>query len=652
MAGTGVVDPLAAAYEAIESHSWSDALAFFQEADAARALTGPALERLAEAAFFDGRADVVIEAKERGFKAYVNEGDPDRAAYLAIDLAREHIYKGNGSIASAWLRRAERILEHRPESYAHGYLALAHASAALGRGEIDAAGKRAEEAVRIGVGTGDFDLGALALGELGQARIAAGAVQEGMQLMDEAAVAAANGELSPFVTGVTYCRVISACRDLSDFARAGEWTEATERWCQRQSISGFPGICRVHRAEIVARSGAWDRAEQELVRATEELEAYNATPPMADGFYSLAEIRYRKGELEEAEAALRRAHALGRPPQPLLALIRLAQGNRRTAASAITAALDETDQDKWMRTRLLPAQVEIAVATGDVETARAAVEELTDLGASFDSLAMQAERDVARGRVLLAGGEPVAAIRRLRQAVQGWTKVAAPYELAVARSLLGEALMAVHDEDAAELELEAAHSEFARLGAARDAGRVAAQIREAAVRRHGPEQAHKTFMFTDIVASTNLAELLGDHAWDQLLRWHDETLRSAFATRGGEVVNSTGDGFFVAFDGAGQAIDCAIDVQRLLNGHRSSTGFAPMVRIGLHTAGANYDGTDYSGVGVHVASRVASLAAGEEILATADTLAEDGRSRNVDDSKTVDLKGVSDPVEVASIRWR
>ena len=160
-------------------------------------------------------------------------------------------------------------------------------------------------------------------------------------------MAAVNGELSPTVTGVTYCRMISACRDLTDYRRASEWTEATERWCERQSVNGFPGICRIHRAEVVALSGAWERAEEELRQATTELASYNAVLPMADGFYAIGEIRLRMGDLEGAEEAFRQAHGLGRAPQPGLAMVRLAQGKVQAADASIRAALEEEEWDQW-----------------------------------------------------------------------------------------------------------------------------------------------------------------------------------------------------------------------------------------------------------------------------------------------------------------
>ena len=163
---------------------------------------------------------------------------------------------------------------------------------------------------------------------LGALKIITGATSDGLGLMEEATIAAVNGELSPFVTGVTYCSMIAACRDLTDYTRASEWTEATERWCERQSVSGFPGICRVHRAEVMALGGSWERAEAELRQATTELAAYNAVPPMADGYYALGELQLRMGDLEMAEQSLREAHGLGRTPQPALARIAARPGQR------------------------------------------------------------------------------------------------------------------------------------------------------------------------------------------------------------------------------------------------------------------------------------------------------------------------------------
>jgi adenylate cyclase len=157
-------------------------------------------------------------------------------------------------------------------------------------------------------------------------------------------------------------------------------------------------------------------------------------------------------------------------------------------------------------------------------------------------------------------------------------------------------------------------------------------------------------MFTDIVASTNIAAAIGDEAWEHLLRWHDDTLRAVFVHHGGEVVNSTGDGFFVAFDSASAAIACAKAVQRALAEQRQTQGFAPAVRIGEHSAVATRRGSDYSGKEIHVAARIAALAQGGEILASTATTTLAG-SQPTSEPRSVSLKGLTSDVNVVSIAW-
>jgi class 3 adenylate cyclase len=643
-------DPLEAGRAAFARHAWTEAFDRLTEADRTTPLAAADLDALALAAFFAARPEVEIEVKERAFAAYLAEGDQLRAASAAVDVARNYLYGGKGSIASGWVHRAERLLPTDGDTYAHGYLSLVRSEMASGRGDIDAALALAEQAVRIGERASDADLRAYSLSNLGALKIAVGSTADGLALLEEASVSAVNGELSPFTTGLTCCRMISTCRDLTDYARAKEWIEATERYCKRQELSGFPGVCRIHRAEVAAVGGAWERAERELERATTELDRYAAAPPQADGFYAIGEIRRLKGEFEAAEAALREAHARGRSPQPALALIRLAEGKVKAASAAIDAAVADETWDRWARSRLLPAQVEIAVAAGDAPRARRAVDELGEIVAGYPSPALEAGRQVALGRVLIAEGDPRAAARELRSAIRGWRDVGAPYEVARARSVLAAALRALDDEEDAELEARAALEEFRRLGAAPDAAAVEAALEAARERRSAPVQVRRAFMFTDIVGSTALAEALGDAAWGRLLRWHDDTLRSLVDRGGGEIVNSTGDGFFAAFDGVRPAVDCAIAIQRALRDHREKTGFAPAVRIGLHVADANLQGGDYSGMGVHLAARVGALAGAGEILATSASLAEAGDVATAD-AREVTVKGISVPVAIAAIAW-
>ena len=167
--------------------------------------------------------------------------------------------------------------------------------------------------------------------------------------------------------------------------------------------------------------------------------------------------------------------------------------------------------------------------------------------------------------------------------------------------------------------------------------------------KQGPRRVEKTFMFTDIEGSTNLVEALGDEAWQGVLRWHNETLRSLFAEHKGEEVVGTGDGFFVGFDSPDEALECAVAIQRRLAEHRRTAGFAPKVRIGLHASGATQVGHDYSGKGVHEAARIAALADGDEIFASKAT-AGDGRFP-ISEPRNVSLRGTSEPVEIVTVDW-
>jgi len=645
-------DTLQQARDAISRHAWQEAFDLLTAVDVSDGLTPEDLEGLAEAAWWTGRMDECIQAGERAHAAYSEAGNNRRAAYVALGLADNYYDRLAPSVAMGWLNKAQRLLQEEPECPEQGH--LAHALAGRTLGNLDSALDYAKRTYEIGSRFGDRDLQALGLNDQGRTLIAKGEVAEGMALLDEATAAAVSGELGPFATAVVYCNMISACEQLADYGRAGEWTEAAKRWCERQSISGFPGLCRVHRAQVMRLRGAWAEAEQDALRACDELERF-APAIAAEAFSELGEIRLRTGDLSGAEEAFRQAHELGTDPQPGLSLLRLAQGNTEAAASSIRRALADRPSDRLGRARLLPAQVEIALAAGDLETARSTADEMDSIAGAFGSAALQAGAACARGALALVEGDAGGALQSLRQGLRLWQEVDAPFEAARARVLLAQAYRAEGDEEAAALELEAAKSTFERLGAVPDAQGAASLLAAAtgAGRTAAPTaRATRTFMFTDICASTNLLEAMGDEAWEDILRWHDQTLRSLFAQHEGEEIKHAGDGFFVAFSDAAAALGCAAAIQRTLADHRRTQGFAPQVRIGLHTAEATRRGRDYGGKAVHQAARIASLAEAGEVLASEETLsaAPDGLSLSA--PRTVNLKGFAKPVRVAAIEWR
>lgn len=108
------------------------------------------------------------------------------------------------------------------------------------------------------------------------------------------------------------------------------------------------------------------------------------------------------------------------------------------------------------------------LAAGDVDAARRARDELGQIAGEYDSEVLGALAAHARGLVDLAAGDARAALDELRRAWQVWHELEAPYETARVRVLIASACRALGDDDAADLELDAARAVFAQLGAATD----------------------------------------------------------------------------------------------------------------------------------------------------------------------------------------
>ncbi len=647
-------DALKAGREALTRSAWQEAFDLLAAADLQNPLAAEDLERLAEAALWTFRPDECVNAYERAYAGYMKLGNNRRAGYLALKIFQHYEGRQAPPVASGWFSRAVRLLDKEPESAEHGYLAHLQSLIALYGGDLDPALQLAKRTFEVGERFGDLDLQALGLNDQGLVLVAQGKPAEGMALLNEATVGAVNGELGLYTTGVIYCNVISTCRDLADYRHAGDWIDAAKRWCDRTAVSGFPGLCRVYRAEIMKLRGAWAEAEEDVRAACEDLR-YFAPGYAGEALYELGEIRLRMGDLAGAKDAFRQAHELGRESQPGLALICLAEGKMEAAASMIGHALTEGLWDRLTRSRRLPAQVEIALAVGDLETARMAAEELEAIAGTFSSAAYHAAARCARGEVELAERDAAAALNSLRKGLRLWQEVDAPYEAARTRVLLSQAYRADGDEESARLELEAALSTFERLGADLDSRCVREALETAAsdgARTPTPRRATKTFMFTDIVKSTPLLEALGDQAWDDVLNWHDKTLRLLFAAHAGEEFKHSGDGFSVAFDSAQAAVDCAVAIQHSFSEHRREHGFALQVRIGLHTSEATRRGKDYGGKGIHQAARIGALAGAEEIIASLETLDAAGPGVPASEPRAVTLKGISEPVKVVAINWR
>jgi class 3 adenylate cyclase len=639
-----VLDPVAAGREAHQRHAWKEAYELLSNADQASALGAEDLELLADAAMWSGKSQENLEATERAFRARMQAGERRRGALLATMLAHHHKQMMHRATAQGWLAQAEEILDQEAEeTVEHGWLAIQKALFALGKGDLDAVLEYGREAARIGKAFGDRNVEVIGIQRQGLALIEKGEVEQGQRLLDLASNAARQRELDPFETVVVYCNTIGSCRDRADYARAFEYSDIASDFCAEQgATTGFPGICRVNRAEVMRHRGQFEDAEAEARSAAEELRTFH--PRVAgEALNEIGEIKLRLGRLDEAAEAFDQAHEFGHEPQPGVALLRLAEGKVDAAAGSIRNALTDDSMLPLARARLLPAAVEIACAAGDVERARAAKDDLVEIARTYDTEALVARASWARGVLDLADGEFESALNWFRFSFRRWyDDVNAPYEAARVRVWLARALRAAGDEDTATRELRAARKEFEKLGASLDAQRTAELL--------GVDTGREltgTFMFTDIVDSTRWAGEVNEEKWRRLLRTHNDIVEAAIKDGGGTVVKIIGDGFFAAFDSPTRAIEAAVAVQRMVG----QSGLPFDVRIGVHTATATVKDGDYEGRGIHAAARVGALAGAAEIVATADTVG-DGTRFPVVDRRSVSLKGFEEQAEVVTIDWR
>jgi tetratricopeptide (TPR) repeat protein len=464
-----VAGTLVAARDAYRRGDWAAARERFLAARAAGELAAADLDALGDAAWWLGEVDEASAALEAACRGHLEEGRPGAAAMAAIGVAVNAFLRGDGVVGSGWLSRAQRLLHDQPEDPAHGYLLYLELEGTLGSDDTGVVVERARRLRELGRRHADPNLAAA--GDLfeGRALVKAGRIAEGMALLDEAMLAVRSGELGPGWAGNIYCHLMTAFTELADVRRAAEWTDATSRWLATLPAAVlFTGICRVHRSQVLQRRGDWAQAEREAALVCTDL-ADLQIAGAAEGHYQVGEIRRLRGDLDGAEAAYREAHRLGRDPQPGMALLRLAQGRAAAAAVSVRTAMAAVVHDRLARARLCAAQVEIALAAGDPGTARSACDELERTASTYGSSGLEAAALQARGAVLLVGGRPEAALPTLRAACRRWRELDMPHDAARVRLLLVRAYRALGDEDAADLELDAAEAMLERLGAGPDA---------------------------------------------------------------------------------------------------------------------------------------------------------------------------------------
>ena len=461
----GVVDDLAQARTDYEQGDWSAALDIWSDIEIDD-MSADDLHAAAVAAYLLGRRDASVDFHQRGFALYQEQGAAAGAMRCCFHLAMIFGTGGEHALARGWTARAERLLDELGgDAVEHGYVALLQMYGHLGAGNLLEATEAAEAVTAVGRRHRDPDLLALGLSSQGRLAIYAGRIADGLALLDEAMAGVAAGEVTPVVFGDVYCAAIEGCQEIGDFGRVAEWTTALHRWCLSQpGLVAFTGQCSVHRGQLMRVHGAWPEALEEFERAIERYRLADSVAAIGLAECERGDVLRQRGEFGAAETAYQRSSEHGYDPQPGPALLWLARGANDAAVAAVRRLVAEAS-DPVAQCRLLPAAVDVLVAAGALDEARAVAARLDEVATQVATVTLQAYAAFASGTVELATGDAAGALPYLRKARQLWAHAQSPYEVARVRLVTGRALTAVGDVESARRELEAACTTFRQLGA-------------------------------------------------------------------------------------------------------------------------------------------------------------------------------------------
>ena len=479
-------EAIAGGTAALAAGRWAEARAAF-EAAAAHGERAEACFGLAVALWWLGENQASVGQCTRAYALFRRAGERAGAVQCAVWLCVT--YKANFAnfaAAGGWIARADRLLEGIEPGPLHGWAWVARAYRST---DLTAAERLTARALEVARAAGDVDLELVALSQLGLIRVGQGQTEAGFALIDEATAAALGGERTHLDTVVyACCDMLNACELANDIDRAAQWCRVADDFVKTYGCPFLYAECRIFYGSVLAARGRWEEADRELavgLRITD-----GACPALhARALIRLAGLRVRQGRLEEADELLARMRDRVDVQEELalsVAALLLARGDGAAASRALERRLHLLAEHRIYLAAALELLVDAHIAAGEVDAAAAVADRLLRGDPPGDDRLAAAVSSV-EGRIALARGDFDLAGARLESALAAWSRLELPFEVARTRYELGRALA----RDARDLAIE--HARHAldgleRLGAARDADRVAAFLRSLGVSaRTGPK---------------------------------------------------------------------------------------------------------------------------------------------------------------------
>lgn len=465
--------PLAAGWAALAGYDWPAAQSHFEQALESEE-TPEALDGLGHALYWQHRYQAAVQLRQRAYALYRQHGDRRPAALVAIQLAYMHgLIYGNTAAVSGWIGHAQRVLEDCGDCPEQGWLEVFRGCICSDPGERE---RRARTAIAIGRRFASPSLEFDALAYLGKAHVEAGAILEGMALIDEAVAAVASGLVAdPWAAGEIYCTLFHACEMTIDARRAAQWLIAVDGYVDSTGERPVSAICRMHYGGLLTSAGRWRDAEREFATA---LEIYSDTyrGTQFEPLLRLADLRVRQGRFEEAERLMEGHEDRPEAVQPRVRLL-LARG-APALAQAVLDRHPQRDAGPLPFAPIMALSVDVALARGAIDDARRLAADLDDAATAAGLPSIRGLAARAHARTALAAGED-AAVEPFRAALDAFGEAELTHELATTRLEYAEVLAADNDDagDIARAQARAALDCFERLGATRDADAAAHLLR-------------------------------------------------------------------------------------------------------------------------------------------------------------------------------